>query len=222
VSTEAIAPELGVQQDLPKEEKKSKGLVIAGWVFAFMMPIVGFFIGRAAKVRGRTGHGIGIMVTSVLVLVITIIAMVGSGGSSVHNSTAAAPTNAPAASAPASTPAPQSSANSTNDGSSKPEMTTSQENAVESAKSYLAMSAFSKQGLIDQLSSAAGDGFPRADAVFAVNHIDVDWNEQAVKSAEEYLKMTSFSKSGLIEQLSSPAGDGYTLAQAQYAADKVY
>jgi len=79
----------------------------------------------------------------------------------------------------------------------------------------------SKKGLIRQLSSQAGDGYPKADAVFAVNHIDVNWKEQAVQSAKDYLDFTSFSRDGLIQQLSSSAGDQYTHAQAVYAANKV-
>ena len=104
----------------------------------------------------------------------------------------------------------------------QPEMTTSQKNAVESAKNYLDFKAFSKKGLIRQLSSSAGEGFPKADARFAVNHIQVDWNKQAAKSARDYLDMGSFSQSRLIEQLSSSAGEGFTRAQAEYAVSKVY
>ena len=103
----------------------------------------------------------------------------------------------------------------------KPEMTASQENAVDAAEGYLDFAPFSKKGLIRQLSSDAGDGYPKADAVFAVNHIDVDWNAQAVKAAKNYLDMTSFSRDGLIQQLSSSAGDQYTHAQAVYAVNKV-
>ena len=105
---------------------------------------------------------------------------------------------------------------------SAPEMTTAQENAVQAAEDYLSFSSFSKAGLIGQLSSSAGEGFSKADATFAVNHIDVDWNEQAVRAAKDYLDYSSFSKSGLIDQLSSSAGEQFTPAQAQYAADKVY
>jgi hypothetical protein len=65
------------------------------------------------------------------------------------------------------------------------------------------MTGFSKKGLIEQLSSSAGEGFAKADAVFAANHVDVNWNDEAVESAQSYLDMTSFSKDGLIEQLSS-------------------
>ena len=104
----------------------------------------------------------------------------------------------------------------------QPELTAEQQNALDAAEAYLDMSAFSKQGLIEQLSSSAGDGYPKKAAKFAANHVDVDWNAQAVKAARDYLDMTSFSKQGLIEQLSSSAGDGYTLSQATYAVDKVY
>jgi len=103
----------------------------------------------------------------------------------------------------------------------EPEMTASQENAVAAAENYLSFAPFSKKGLIRQLSSDAGDGYPKADAVFAVNHIDVDWKEQAVKAAKSYLDMTSFSRDGLIQQLSSPAGDQYTHAQAVYAVNQL-
>jgi Host cell surface-exposed lipoprotein len=100
-------------------------------------------------------------------------------------------------------------------------LTAGQEQAVGSAQDYLAFSAFSHDGLIDQLSSKAGDGYPLKDAVFAVNHIKVDWNKQAVRSAKDYLDFTHFSRQGLIDQLSSEAGDQYTVAEATYAANHV-
>jgi type IV secretory pathway VirB10-like protein len=101
-----------------------------------------------------------------------------------------------------------------------PEYTTAQENAIASAENYLDFSAFSKKGLIEQLSSEYGDGFSKADATFAVKHIDVNWNEQAAKSAKNYLDFSSFSRSGLIEQLESEYGDGFTHAQAVYGVDQ--
>ncbi len=103
----------------------------------------------------------------------------------------------------------------------EPKFTVSQENAIESAQSYLDYAAFSEKGLIDQLSSKYGDGFPRKDAVFAVNHIKVDWNAEAVESAKSYLEFSSFSRQGLIEQLTSEYGDQFTMKQALYAVKKV-
>ena len=102
-----------------------------------------------------------------------------------------------------------------------PSYTVAQENAIGSAESYLESQAFSKAGLIDQLSSEYGEGFNRADAEFAVNHIKVDWNSEAVAAAKEYLQSQHFSRSGLIEQLTSEYGSQFTLAQATYAVDQV-
>jgi hypothetical protein len=100
-----------------------------------------------------------------------------------------------------------------------PAMTVSQENALRTAKDYLSMEGFSRRGLIQQLSSKMGEGFPKADAVFAVNHLNVSWNKQAVRSGKDYLSMEGFSRSGLIDQLSSKMGEGFTHAQAVYAAN---
>lgn len=102
----------------------------------------------------------------------------------------------------------------------KPSLTKSQEQAIGSAEQYLSFTAFSRKGLIRQLSSDAGEGFSVADATYAVDHIEVNWNEQAAKSAEKYLEMTHFSRSGLIQQLESSAGEGFTHAQAVYGVTK--
>ena len=95
------------------------------------------------------------------------------------------------------------------------------ENALESAQNYLDISGFSRQGLIDQLSSDYADGFKLEDATWAVDQLDVDWKEQAVRSAKLYLDISSFSRQGLIDQLSSPYGDQYTVEEATYAVDKI-
>lgn len=99
-------------------------------------------------------------------------------------------------------------------------LTGPQKNAVRSAKEYLNIAGFSRDGLIQQLSSSAGDGYDVADATAAVDSLGVDWNENAAKSAKEYLSMSGFSCSGLIEQLSSSAGDKYTVSQATYGAQQ--
>lgn len=97
-------------------------------------------------------------------------------------------------------------------------LTGPQNNAVRSAKQYLSISGFSRSGLIEQLSSDAGDGYKVADATVAVESLNIDWNKQAVRSAKQYLSISGFSCKGLIEQLSSSAGDGYTMSQATYGA----
>jgi hypothetical protein len=96
--------------------------------------------------------------------------------------------------------------------------TTSQQNAIQSAQEYLSMDGFSRGGLIHQLTAKSGDGFPRADSVFAVNHVKADWDQEAVQAAREYLSGDSFSRSALIHQLTY---DQFTQAQARYAANHV-
>ncbi|WP_216646433.1 Ltp family lipoprotein [Roseivivax sp. THAF40] len=96
-----------------------------------------------------------------------------------------------------------------------------QKNAARSAKLYLSISGFSRDGLIEQLSSLYGDGYDYVDAAAAVDSLAVDWNFQAKRSAEQYLSMMGFSCNSLIEQLSSAAGDKYTNAQATYGAQQV-
>jgi hypothetical protein len=93
-------------------------------------------------------------------------------------------------------------------------------NAARSADQYLSMTGFSRDGLIEQLSSDFGDGYSVSDATAAVDGLDADWNENAAKSARQYLSMTGFSCQGLIEQLSSNAGDKYTVSQATYGAEQ--
>jgi hypothetical protein len=84
----------------------------------------------------------------------------------------------------------------------------------------LNFTAFSRQGLIDQLSSSYGEGYPVQDATIAVDSLNVDWNAEAVKSAKSYLKLTPFSCNGLIQQLDSPYGGKFTVAQATYGAQQ--
>ena len=106
--------------------------------------------------------------------------------------------------------APSSSAQSAQSQESVPNVTMGQKNALNSAKNYLSIMAFSYQGLIDQLEY---DGYSTEDATYAVENCGADWNDQAAKKAKDYLDLMSFSRSGLIEQLKF---DGFTTAQAEY------
>lgn len=168
------------------------------------------------------------------VIVIASVAIGASGGSStvtvkpvvavssapathsaspVVKSSPAPATTAPAVSAPSDPVATQAA----------PVLTGSQQQAVDSAQSYLSLgSGFSKAGLIKQLTSSYGEGFKQADATFAVSYLSPDWDAQAVMAAKGYMDLGSgFSRSGLIQQLTSPYGNQFTEAQAEYAAAKV-
>ncbi|HKE75098.1 MAG TPA: Ltp family lipoprotein [Acidimicrobiales bacterium] len=128
---------------------------------------------------------------------------------------APATTEAPTTEAPTTAP-PTTEAPKPKPPPENPELT----NAKRSAQSYVDMSGFSRQGLIDQLSSEYGEKFPVAIATAAVDSLTVDWNQEAVESAKSYVEMSGFSRQGLIDQLSSKYGDKFTVQQATYGADK--
>ena len=94
------------------------------------------------------------------------------------------------------------------------EPTLSQKNALSEANSYLRSSAFSRDGLIEQLEY---EGYSHEDSVYAVDNCNADWFEQAVKEAKSYLRHSSFSRDGLIEQLEY---EGFTHEQAVYGVEQ--
>jgi len=96
-----------------------------------------------------------------------------------------------------------------------PSETVSQKNAVAKAKSYLSYTAFSHDGLIDQLEY---EKFSHADAVYGADNSGANWNEQAVRKAKAYMEYSAFSRGILIDQLKY---DKFTQAQAEYGADAV-
>ena len=78
------------------------------------------------------------------------------------------------------------------------EATQGQRNALNSAKSYLGIMAFSYDGLIKQLEY---EKYTHDDAVYAADHCGADWSSQAGKKAKSYLEIMPFSYAGLIKQL---------------------
>lgn len=97
----------------------------------------------------------------------------------------------------------------------EPTLTMGQKNALSTADDYLAYTAFSYSGLVEQLEY---EGFSNAEAVFAVDNCGADWNEQAALMAQAYLDYTSFSRQGLIDQLEF---EGFTSEQAAYGVAAV-
>lgn len=87
-------------------------------------------------------------------------------------------------------------------------------NALKSANSYLAYSAFSRDGLVDQLEY---EKYTHEQAVYAADSCGADWNEQAALCAKKYLDYTAFSRAGLIEQLQY---EGFTYQQAVYGVEQ--
>ncbi len=88
-------------------------------------------------------------------------------------------------------------------------------NAKQAAIDYLNYTAFSKEGLYDQL---IYEKYPDDAARYAVDNVDVDWKSQALAMAKDYLDYSSFSDSGLYEQL---IYEKFTSEEAQYAIDNL-
>lgn len=103
----------------------------------------------------------------------------------------------------------------------RPAGTVSELQALAAAQGYLSDGqGFSRQGLLDQLDSSAGNGFSVADATWAVDHSDANWDAQAVECAKGYMNDgQGFSRQGLIQQMTSAYGNKFTQAQAEYAAN---
>lgn len=91
-------------------------------------------------------------------------------------------------------------------------LTIGQQNALETAKSYLSISAFSYSDLIKQLEY---EQFSTEDATYAADNCGADWNQQAALAAKQYLEFSSFSRGSLIDQL---IYEGFTQSQAEYGA----
>lgn len=100
------------------------------------------------------------------------------------------------------------------------------EAAVAAALDYLDLMAFSKLGLLDQLTSEYGEQYPTDVASWAITYVEdrnlVDWDAEAVEAAENYLAIMPFSRAGLLDQLTSMYGDRFTEAQAEHAVALVY
>lgn len=88
-----------------------------------------------------------------------------------------------------------------------------EKNALESALSYLDYSAFSAEGLKEQLEF---EKFTSDEAQYAVDNCGADWKEEALESALQYLDYSGFSKQGLKEQL---LFEKFTEEQATYGVE---
>jgi Host cell surface-exposed lipoprotein len=158
----------------------------------------------------------GLMAVGALIVIIAAasasnkpsIPAADTGAASSSASPSAAVSSAAASSAPSTAAAP-----------ANPSMTGAQQQAVDAAQGYLTEGqGFSKQGLLSQLTSSAGNGFSKSDAEFAIHYLNPNWDAQAVDAAKGYLNEgQGFSEQGLLQQLTSSAGNGFTQAQAEYA-----
>lgn len=167
--------------------------------------------------KEKSGMGLLIaMGVGLFLLISGCVALLGGGGTEPTGGSQESQTPSVVATTESTTPSPEKTTGKATPKPTKAQssLTNSQKQAIGMAEGYLAYSAFSRKGLIDQLQY---EGFSKTDATFAVDHLKPNWNEQAARMAKDYLSYTNFSRKGLIEQLEY---EGFTSKQAEYGATK--
>ncbi|GAB3049935.1 Ltp family lipoprotein [Virgibacillus ainsalahensis] len=94
-------------------------------------------------------------------------------------------------------------------------------NALQSAQNYIDTMPFSEKGLFEQLTSEYGEQYPEDAGQYAIENVEVDYNEEALESAENYQELMPMSDQELLDQLTSEYGEQFTEEQAQYALDNL-
>ena len=190
--------------------------ILGSWIpllntFSILLAVAAFVFALVAFNKKRRHAGRGLAITGLVLAFITVIVSIAVNYA-VYTST-------DDALADFETNAVQTLEPETRDTSkpAEPKVSMEEQQAVASAQDYLDYGAFSKDGLIDQLSSEYGEAFPKDVATRAVESLDTDWSAEAVESAESYLEFDSFSCSGLVDQLSSEYGEQFTVKQAKHA-----
>ncbi len=192
-----------------REPMAPKPIWKRGWFIAAAAVAVVFLIGGIGSALGQNNTG---------------TTASGATGAPSESSTPTfeSPTPSATETPPSPTPTPSTpTPKPTPTKPAPPAPTASQEQALGAAQDYLDTQAFSRAGLIQQLSSSYGSGFSKADATWAVDHLTVSWYAQAVKAAQEYLSFEHFSCRGLVNQLDSRYGSQFTKSQATYAAKQL-
>lgn len=155
---------------------------------------------------------VALVVLGIFILVaILVTAINGSdGGESTDPAVTTTTGSAPAPTSEAE-PAPEAEPES-----AEPDVPREYTNALRAADRYLSVSAFSQQGLIEQLKF---EDYSQEAAQYAAENVGADWSDQAVKKAEQYMDMSPMSRQGLIDQLQY---EKFTAEQAEYGASQVY
>ena len=77
----------------------------------------------------------------------------------------------------------------------------------------------SKQGIFDQLTSEYGGQFPIEAAQYAIDNLEIDYNENALETARVYYEELNMSKESIRDQLTSAYGARFTQDEADYAIE---
>jgi hypothetical protein len=91
--------------------------------------------------------------------------------------------------------------------------------AFDDARYYLDSGTGSKRGLLQQLGFHVGESYSEAEALYVVNHVDVDWKARAVAEAKKRLGRQGLSKRYLVNALIFSSG--FARAEATYAVSRI-
>ena len=72
-------PPVVVHAPAPAKPNDHHTLVVCGYVFAVIMPLIGFILGIIAIAKGRTGHGVAHMAIAVVAWIIIAAALASIG-----------------------------------------------------------------------------------------------------------------------------------------------
>lgn len=103
----------------------------------------------------------------------------------------------------------------------EPKVSAEFSSALKQAENYSDMMHMSKLAIFDQLTSEHGGQFPDEAAQYAIDNLDVDWNENALASAISYQETMSMSKEAIRDQLTSEYGGQFTVEEAAYAVENL-
>lgn len=106
-------------------------------------------------------------------------------------------------------------AEESNSNTTDPTIIIGQENALDKANSYLNFTAFSREGLREQLEY---EGFTPEEIDYALEYVPVDYNEQASRKALSYYTRQNLSKQGVYDQL---IYEKFTPEQAQHGVNSL-
>lgn len=157
--------------------------------------------------------GKGCLIVIMVFVLLGIIGVIAAGMNSDTDKKVSSSTVKPVSSQ--AEPKPAENSSSSVPSSSEPQIdgTLGEINALRQAMQYISYTAFSHDGLVEQLKY---EGYTDSEALYGADNCGADWNEQALSKAQDYLSMTAFSYSGLVEQLEY---ENFTNEQAVYGAD---
>ncbi|MGO2981565.1 MAG: Ltp family lipoprotein [Pseudolactococcus laudensis] len=89
--------------------------------------------------------------------------------------------------------------------------------ALNKASDYSKTMNMSKAGLYNQLTSEYGEKYSPEAAQYAIDNLQVDYNQNALKKAKDYQSTMNMSPEGIRDQLISEYGEKFTSEEAEYA-----